>query len=127
MKAPVAEVAWLDARETVTVAELSRACGLSAAELDELVDYGALTPMRKAESERAFSAEWIVPLRTAGRLRQDFDLDLFAVAILLGYLNRIEELEREVKSLRAHLPGHTHRRDDGPESWREPHGKGTQH
>ena len=124
MKAQVVEVTWLDARESVTVAELARACGLSAAELDELVEYGALAPLQRGASERAFSAEWIVPLRTAGRLRQDFDLDLFAVAILLGYLNRIEELEREVKSLRAHLPAHTHRRDDGPESWREPHGKG---
>jgi chaperone modulatory protein CbpM len=126
MKAQVVEVTWLDARETVTVTELSRACGLSAAELDELVEYGALAPLQRDHAERAFSAEWIVPLRTAGKLRHDFDLDLFAVAILLGYLNRIEELEREVKSLRAHLPSHTHRRDDGPESWREPHGKGTQ-
>jgi chaperone modulatory protein CbpM len=126
MKAQMVEVTWLDARETVTVTELSRVCGLSAAELDELVEYGALAPLERHQAERAFSAEWVVPLRTAGRLRQDFDLDLFAVAILLGYLNRIEELEREVKSLRARLPGETHRRDDGPESWREPHGKCTE-
>lgn len=122
----VVEVGWLDARETVTVPELSRMCGLSAAELDELVEYGALAPLRRNES-CVFSAEWVAPLRTAGRLRQDFNLDLFGVAILLGYINRIEELEREVKSLRAHLPGLTHplHRDDGPERWREPHGKGT--
>ena len=127
MSAQVVEVRWLDARETVTVPELSRVCGLSAAELDELVEYGALTPLQRGPAERAFSAEWVVPLRTAGRLRQDFDLDLFAVAILLGYLNRIEDLEREVKSLRAQLPGHAHpvRRDEGPGSWREPHGRGT--
>jgi chaperone modulatory protein CbpM len=127
MNAQVVEVGWLDARETVTVPELSRACGLSAAELDELIEYGALAPLRRNEAERVFSAEWIVPLRAAGRLRHDFDLDLFAVAILLGYINRIEDLEREVKSLRARLPRqpHTVHRDDGPEPWREPHGKGT--
>ena len=124
MTAQAVEVAWLDARETVTVAELSRACGLSAAELDELIEYGALTPLQRGHTEHAFSAECVVPLRSAGRLRRDFDLDLFAVAILLGYLNRIEELEREVKHLRAHLPGHTHpvHRVDGPEPWHEPHG-----
>jgi chaperone modulatory protein CbpM len=125
MNAQVVEVGWLDARETVTAADLSRACGLSAAELDELIEYGALNPIRRNESERVFSAECVAPLRAAGRLRLDFDLDIFAVSILLGYLNRIDELERELKSLRAHLPRHTQvHRDDGPAPWREPHGKG---
>lgn len=125
MNAQGVEVGWLDARETLTAVELSRVCGLSAAELDELIEYGALTPIRRNGSERIFSAECVVPLRAAGRLRKDFDLDLFAVAILVGLLNRIEELEREVKSLRAHLPRHTQvHRDDGPAPWREPHGAG---
>jgi chaperone modulatory protein CbpM len=127
MNAQVTEVGWLDARETVTVPELARACGLSAAELDELIEYGALAPLGGNEADRVFSAEWVVPLRTASRLRQVFDLDLFAVAMLLGYINRIEDLEREVKSLRARLPRqpHTVHRDEGPEPWREPHGRGT--
>jgi chaperone modulatory protein CbpM len=126
MNAQAVEVAWLDARETVTAAELTRACGLTAAELDELIEYGVLAPLRRNEPERVFSAECVVPLRAAGRLRHDLDLDLFAVAILLGYLNRIEELEREVKSLRAHLPEHAHRvhRNEGPGPWHEPHGSG---
>lgn len=102
------DVAWLDAREAVTVAELARVCALSPAELDELVDYGALVPVEELQQERLFSAECVMPLRTAGRLRQDFDLDLFTVAMLLGYLNRIEALERELLSLRAQLPGHSH-------------------
>jgi chaperone modulatory protein CbpM len=99
---------------------------MSAAELDELIEYGAITPLQGSQAERAFSAEWVVPLRAAGRLRLAFDLDLFAVAILIGYMNRIEELEREVKSLRAHLPAQSRPvlREDVPERWREPHGKG---
>lgn len=125
MNSQVVEVGWLDARETLTVSELSRVCGLSASELDELVEYGALNPIPRNEPERAFSAECVAALRAAGRLRRDFDLDLFAVAILLGYINRIEELEREVKSLRAHLPRHSQlQRNEGPAPWREPHGKG---
>jgi chaperone modulatory protein CbpM len=125
MNAQVVEVGWLDARETLTAPELSRVCGLSAAEIDELIEYGALDAIRRNESPRVFSAECVAPLRAAGRLRLDFDLDMFTVAILLGYLNRIEELEREVKSLRAHLPRHTQvHRDEGPAPWREPHGKG---
>jgi len=45
-----------------------------------------------------------MPLRQAARLRHDLDLDLFAVAILLGYLERIEGLEGELRSLRARRP-----------------------
>ena len=101
----ISEWAWLDARETVTVAELARACGLSANELEELVEYGALPPLQATQSEHVFSAEWVMPLRTAGRLRADYDLDLFAVGMLLGYLNRIDELERRLQALQAQLPG----------------------
>lgn len=92
---------WLDGRESITVTELSRVCALSAGELDELVGYGALAPLRATAQETLFSAEWVMPLRQAARLRHDLDLDMYAVAILLGYLERIAGLERELQSLRA--------------------------
>ena len=70
-----------------------------------------------------FSVECLAPLREAARLRRDFDLDLFALAVLLDYLARIDTLERQLHSLQSHLPFHRppdHR--DGPQPWREPHG-----
>lgn len=95
----------LDASSTITLTELAQCCGLSAAELDELVDYNALTPVTDSAAERIFSAHWVVPLRTAAQMRLDFDLDVFTVAILLGQLIQIELLERQVQSLQALLPG----------------------
>jgi len=101
-----AEWRWLDNRETVTLTELSQCCGMSEAELDELVDYCALVPMAPANQQVVFSAQWVMPLRAASKLRGDFDLDLFTVAILLGNLNRIEVLERQVHALQALVPQH---------------------
>ena len=95
---------WLDTRETVTLTEVSHCCGMSEAELDELVEYCALVPLVPAASVRVFSAQWVTPLRNASKLRMDFDLDLFTVAILLDNLTRIEVLERQVHSLQAQLP-----------------------
>ena len=87
------EVTWLDARETVSMTELSRVCGLTEAEL------------------------------RAASLRRDFELDLFVMALLLEYLDRIEALERQVKSLEAHLPAHANKHQrEGPQPWHEPHG-----
>jgi chaperone modulatory protein CbpM len=98
------ECSWLDSSQTVTLTELSRCCAMSETELDELVDYCALVPVSAVTPQRLFSAEWVVPLRTAAKLRQDFDLDLFTVAILLGNLSRIEILQRQVQQLQALLP-----------------------
>jgi chaperone modulatory protein CbpM len=121
MNPQVADVVWLDAREAVTLPDLSRAAAMSAAELNELVDYGALVPLDPGRKERLFSAEWVTPLRTAGKLRMDFDLDLFTVAIILDYLNRIEHLERQLRSLKARVPQASRLPREGPGSWREPH------
>jgi chaperone modulatory protein CbpM len=124
VKAQASEWHWLDAHETIAAPELCRSCRISGAELNELVEYGALQPLTSSQGP-VFSAEWVSPLREAARLRRAFDLDLFTVSLVLEYLNRIEVLEREVSSLRAHLPAHvpspgrtTH---EGPASWREPH------
>ena len=95
------EVTWLDSRETVSLAELSRACGLSADDIHELVEYGALAPVESHAQESIFSAVCIVPLRTVSKLRMDYDLDVFTVGILMGYIDRINELERQVRSLQA--------------------------
>jgi len=123
MTAHPVEVGWLDARETVTRIELAQACGMTEAEIAELVEYGALRALPATGAEPVFSAECLPAMRRAGRLRRDFDLDLFAVALLLEYLNRIDQLERQVRSLQAHVPFHApavHR--EGPQPWREPHG-----
>ncbi len=96
----------LDTTEVITLTELAQCCGMSPAELDELVDYNALVPLPDVAPERAFSARWVAPLRSASRLRLDFDLDLFTVAILLGQLVQIELLQRQLESVQALLPGH---------------------
>ena len=104
------DVTWLDSRETVSLVELSRACGMNLDELVELVDYGALAPVESTAQGSLFSAGCIVQLRTVSRLRVDFDLDVFTVAVLMGYLDRIDELERQVRSLQARgsdSPSHT--------------------
>ena len=113
---------WADAGDSITRLELSQVCRISATEIDELVEYGALTPLEHSPGQRTFSRSCVGSLRAACKIRQDYDLDLFTVALLMDHLNRIEELERELRFLQAHLPAHvTAARRDGPQPWREPH------
>lgn len=115
------ESLWLDGRHTVDVPELSRICGLSTDELLELMDYGALVPLNAQQRQPVFSTSCIMPLREAAGIRSDFDLDLFTVTILLGYINRISELEKQLRALHAQLPSHAHASREGPAPWHEEH------
>ena len=92
----------LDETGAVSVAQLLDQSGLSEAELQVLVDCGALEPRDVAASAFSFSSRCIVTARTARRLRDDFALDdVHAVAIVLRFMQRIETLERRLHELQA--------------------------
>ena len=113
-------LSWLDAREVVSLSDLVHCSGFSADDLQELMEYGALVP--RDDAKRSFSAEYVVPLRNAGKLRLELDLDLFTVALVVNYLRRIDKLEHKLKVLESHLPAHAkpvHR--EGPDSWHDVH------
>ncbi len=101
------EAVWLDAHHRYSIAELERCSGLSEAELRELVDYGVLTPIDSQGAEWTFGGEVVVTIQTAGRLRNDLELDPQALALALTLLGRIRELEAQLQSLRAELPRRT--------------------
>lgn len=96
----------LDTTEVMTLTELADCCGLSTADLNELMEYNALVPLPDTTPELSFSAQWLVPMRHAAKMRTDFDLDLFTMAILLEKLLQIELLEHQLQSLQALLPTH---------------------
>jgi hypothetical protein len=97
-------VVWLESRHTVSHCELAAMCGMDAAEIDELVEYGLLKPLAESASGYLFSAGCVPALREAGMMRARFDFDLFVAGLLYSQRQRIAELEAEVRALRAHLP-----------------------
>ena len=96
---------WLHERLELALEELCELSGLSETELRELVDYGVLAPVDPDARHWAFGADRLVVARSARRLRQDFDLDPHAVALVVALLERVRDLEEELRELRARLPG----------------------
>ncbi len=96
---------WLHERYELSLAELCELSGLSESELRVLVDFGAIAPMDPDARDWTFSAERLVVARSASRLRRDFDLDAQALAVAVALLERVRDLEQQLRDLRARTPG----------------------
>jgi chaperone modulatory protein CbpM len=103
MSAHPHDTLWLDAHTHVTIGDLAACTQLSEHLLRELVEYGALAPVDAHAEAWLFSAEWIPRCRTAARLATDLELETPMLALVLGFLGRIDEFEKEVAQLRARL------------------------
>lgn len=103
MKTQANDAVRLDEFTEITWTQLVSACGLPEGEVRELVQYGALVPRDPTAPTWTFEARWLVVARHASKLRRDFDLDPHGVSIVLGYVERIEELEAELRAMRARL------------------------
>lgn len=86
---------------TVDLHELAQAASMSLEELRKLMEYGALCPLTTLRTEPVFPMACMAPLRAAGQLRRDYDLDLFVIVIVMDYLSRIEHLESQVRALQG--------------------------
>ena len=101
MRIETSTAVFLDDTGAVSIAQLTEQSGLSEAELQVLVESGALEPRDAAAGSVRFSSRCVATARMARRLRDDFALDdAHAVALLLRFVQRIEELERELRALR---------------------------
>ena len=104
MQTNASHATWLDDSQRVTIDDLMAMSGLSEVDVVELIDAGALTPTDTQAATWTFSAECVVTVRKASRLRQDMELDIHALALALKLLEQIRLLEAELSQLRAQQP-----------------------
>jgi len=104
MKIEFAEVLLIEEHGELSLEQLAELSRLPQEELLELVACEALVPLDPCAPEPSFGARALLTARTAARLRADFELDAHGVALALALLDRIGELEAEVRELLAHLP-----------------------
>jgi len=95
------EALYFDERGEISFSQLVELSGLPESDLRELVEYGALAPVDPQAQSWTFSARSTLLARTARRLRNDLELDLHALSVVLGFIERVDALEDELRALRA--------------------------
>jgi hypothetical protein len=105
MRLEVTEVLWFEQHE-LSLPELAELSGLPVALVEELLDCGAIAPLElpRARTDLRFGSAALRTVRAAGRLRSDFELDVQALVLALGLLERVADLEAQLRELRAQKP-----------------------
>jgi DNA-binding transcriptional MerR regulator len=85
----------------VSLNELARLCRCHPELVERFARFGLIDPVDKTTSGTFLFPRSSVPrLRRAFRLRQDLGLNTYSLTLVLDLLDRIEELELEVKRLK---------------------------
>jgi chaperone modulatory protein CbpM len=89
------------AQLTCSKADVSLHCNLDITEIEELMEYGAISYAEYQSVEENFSWPSVLMLQTANRLRMDYDLDLFTIVLIMDFLKKIQTLEEKIGLLEA--------------------------
>jgi chaperone modulatory protein CbpM len=103
MRVELTEVIWLE-QQVLSLQELAEFAGLPRPVLEELLDSGAIEPIEPAAAEPRFGAPALRAARVAARLRADLELETRGLAVVLGLLERVEELQAQLLALRVRQP-----------------------
>jgi hypothetical protein len=105
MQLEVTEVLWFEQHE-LSLPQLAELSGLPLALVEELLDCGAIVPLelQRPRPDLRFGSAALRAARAAGRLRSDFELDVQALVLALGLLERVADLEAQLRELRARQP-----------------------
>ncbi len=96
MKTQVCGSIWLNDADVCSIEHLAEVSGLTIEEIDDLVASGIISPVDQDAQPRFFQLSHVVTVRTARRLRDDFQLNRGSVALALALLRRIDQLESEL-------------------------------
>ena len=83
----------LEEEEDLTLMHLCRLCEYSSQEIIQLVEEGIIEPMGRTRREWRFTFTTTERIRKIKRLKNDFELDLSGIALVMHLLDRIDELE----------------------------------
>ncbi len=103
MRIELNEVIWLEA-ESLSFEQLVERSGLPVSLLQELVHAGGIEPLDPAAGEPQYGGRALRAARRAQRLREDFELDISALLLVLGLFDRVTELEARLNQVQVKLP-----------------------
>ncbi len=103
VKTPRSAVGAPTPAASITMPQLAQLSGTSVADLQDLVDYGVLSPNNPDSRDWTFALPEVMVLQRAEALRQDLALDTHAFALAVMLLKQITALEWQLEAAEARV------------------------
>ena len=97
------ESVWLNGNAVCRIDHLIEVSGLSIEEVEDLIENELIAPTDQTTQPRSFALHYVLTVKTARRLRDDFQLDRHALVLALTLLQRISALENDLNAMQAKL------------------------
>ncbi|MEE8429326.1 MAG: chaperone modulator CbpM [Gammaproteobacteria bacterium] len=94
-------VELIDEQTTFTLIELCRSCAVEAELIEALVEQGILEPTGRRGRHWCFPANSMRRTRVTLHLQRDLGVNLAGAALALDLLERVEELDARLRTLRG--------------------------
>jgi chaperone modulatory protein CbpM len=94
-------VELIDEQTTFTLVELCRSCAVEAELIEALVEQGILEPSGRSGPHWCFPASSLRRTRVTLHLQRDLGVNIAGAALALDLLERIEELDARLRTLRG--------------------------
>lgn len=85
--------------QRLTLEDLALHTGMHPALVEQLVEFGLLTPIRR-QGAMLFDPSAVSRLRTTARLRRTLGINLAGISVILDLIEKVSALQRENDSLR---------------------------
>lgn len=86
--------------QSIELKDVAALCQLGPSEVDELLEYGAIPLLETPSDGLRVPNSYVDTLLKAAQIRRDYALDLFTMAILANYIQKISDLEISNSNLR---------------------------
>ena len=116
MKVERIDAVMMEEHFLLSVDDLDDRWGLSRSQLQDFIAHGVLEPIGEGTGSARFSLASVSVVQTACRLQSELELDPHAVGVVLGLLQRVHSLERQLDALRARLPDPDLAEEEPPEA-----------
>jgi DNA-binding transcriptional MerR regulator len=92
-------LAWAGSDQELTLEEVADCAHVHPRFVEELMDFGMITPLSYSGNQAVFQASVVLRIRRIVRIKRDLGVNLPGIAVILDLTEELERLRRKLEEI----------------------------